>query len=368
MAAPRPPAHPPDCAAMQEVALTNSQLAELCARAATLEERGSHRSKALDRAAHAALAWPEEAAAVRAADRPLTKLAAVGPWIAERLLEWLDRAEPPDPSLTPPSRQGFSSLAEARALLAGAPDWAGRLRGDLQMHTTWSDGRVDLPAMVAAALDRNPEYDYIAITDHTKGLTIAHGMDEERLSRQAEAVAQVRAALVAHGRPQQVLHAVEMNLSPLGEGDMEGWALARLDLVLGAFHSSLREQTDQTERYLRAVRNPTIDVLAHPRTRMWDTRAGLSADWAKVFEAATESGVAVELDGHPNRQDLDVETLRIAVDTDVLFSIGSDAHHPDELIGVELSLAAALRAAVPPERVIAFRPGRPVELSRAAAR
>lgn len=353
---------------MQDVALTNSQLAELCARAAVDEERGSHRRKAMDRAAHAALAWPEAAAAVRAADRPLTELATVGPWIAARLAEWLERGEPPEPALTPPSRQGFSSLAEARELLESLTGWSAQLRGDLQMHTTWSDGRVDLPTMVAAALDRNPTYDYIAITDHTKGLTIAHGMDEDRLLLQAQTVAAVRAALEAQGRTQRVLHAVEMNLSPSGEGDMEGWALAQLDLVLGAFHSSLREKTDQTERYLLATRNPTIDVLAHPRTRMWDTRAGLQADWPRVFEAAAESGIAVELDGHPNRQDLDVETLRIAVETDVLFSIGSDAHHPDELVGVELALAAAFRAGVPPERVIAFRPGRPLEHSRASSR
>ncbi len=348
--------------------LSNSQLAELCARAAAGEERGSHRRKALDRAAHAALSWPEPASALRDADRHLTSLPAVGPWIAARLVEWLERGEPPDEASTPPTRQGFSSLAEARTLLAGHPDWVAHLRGDLQMHTTWSDGRVDLPSMVAAALERGAGYDYIAITDHTKGLTIAHGMDEERLARQGEEVAVVRRALEDAGRPEVILHAVEMNLSPTGEGDMEGWALARLDLVLGAFHSALRERTDQTNRYLLAVRNPTVDVLAHPRTRRWDTRPGLPADWRRVFEAAAESGVAVEIDGHPNRQDLDVETLRIAVETGVLFSIGSDAHHPEELTGVELALAAALRAGVPPERVIAFRPGRPVDVPRAASR
>lgn len=353
---------------MPAAALTNSHVAELCARAAATEERGSHRRKALDRAAGAALAWTEAAAALREAGRPLTGLPAVGPWIATRLEEWLARGEPPDAALTPRARQGFSSLAEARALLASHPDWAARLRGDLQMHTTWSDGRVDLSEMVAAALQRSPTYDYIAITDHTKELRIANGMDEDRLAQQGVAVAAVRAQLDRAGCPQTLLHGVEMNLSPNGSGDMEGWALARLDLVLGAFHSALREHTDQTERYLRAVRNPTIDVLAHPRTRRWDTRPGLAADWGRVFTAAAESGVAVELDGHPHRQDLDVETARLAVATDVLFSIGSDAHHPDELGGVALALATALEAGVPPERIIAFRPGRPVEAARAAPR
>jgi hypothetical protein len=144
---------------MQAPALTNSQLAELCARAAASEERGSHRRKALNRASYAALAWPQAAVAVRAADRPLTDLATVGPWIASRLAEWLDRGERPDPALTPPTREGFSSLAEARELLASMPHWSARLRGDLQMHTTWSDGRVDLQSMVYSALDHNSAYD-----------------------------------------------------------------------------------------------------------------------------------------------------------------------------------------------------------------
>jgi histidinol phosphatase-like PHP family hydrolase len=333
--------------------LTNSMLAELLARAAAVEEERGHRRRALDGAAHAALRWPVAVSELVEQGRKLTELDAVGPWVAEKLDGFVAAGEEPDPSLTPPERRGFSSLAEARALLAASPGWSERLVGDLQMHSTWSDGQVSLAEMVAAC-ERRGGYRYIAITDHTKGLRIAHGMDEARLAEQAKEVAAINKALVAKGAGLRLLHAVEMNLSPQGEGDMAPEALAPLDLVLGAFHSQLRVSEDQTARYVAGVRNPDIDVLGHPRTRMWDRRVGLNADWKRVFEAAAEAGTAVELDGHPNRQDLDVETLRIALETEVRFSIGSDAHHPDELVGVEIALANALRAGIPAARILPF--------------
>jgi DNA polymerase (family 10) len=151
-----------------------------------------------------------------------------------------------------------------------------------------------------------------------------------------------------------------MNLSPEGEGDMDPDALARLDLVLGAFHSKLRVREDQTERYLAAVSNPTIHVLAHPRTRMFGRRRGLDADWSRVFEAAAENGVAIELDATAYRQDLDVETARIAASTGVTFSMGTDAHVVHELGYMVFALATAILAGIPRERVLNFRPAEDV--------
>jgi DNA polymerase (family 10) len=101
-----------------------------------------------------------------------------------------------------------------------------------------------------------------------------------------------------------------------------------LDLVLGAFHSRLRVTEDQTDRYLAALRNPAIDVLAHPRGRIYNFRSGLRAEWGRVFECAAKENRAVEIDAYPDRQDLDVELLRLARETGVLISIGSDAHAP----------------------------------------
>jgi histidinol phosphatase-like PHP family hydrolase len=147
-----------------------------------------------------------------------------------------------------------------------------------------------------------------------------------------------------------------MNLSPEGEGDMEVDALARLDLVLGAFHSKLRLTQDQTERYLAAVRNPTVHVLAHPRCRIYDRRAGLWCEWGRVFEEAAALDKAIEIDASPYRQDLDVELLELAREAGCRISIGTDAHSTYELGYMEFGLAAAIRSGLPQERILNFRP------------
>jgi histidinol phosphatase-like PHP family hydrolase len=103
-----------------------------------------------------------------------------------------------------------------------------------------------------------------------------------------------------------------MNLNPLGEGDLDPTALHSLDLVLGSFHSALRRKNDQTERYLAAIRNPNIQILGHPRVRIYNYRFGLRADWETVFREATRLDKAVEIDAYPDRQDLNLSLLRIA--------------------------------------------------------
>jgi histidinol phosphatase-like PHP family hydrolase len=147
-----------------------------------------------------------------------------------------------------------------------------------------------------------------------------------------------------------------MNLSPQGEGDMDAEALATLDLVLGAFHSKLRTVEDQTDRYLAALHNPTVHVLAHPRGRKFNLREGLRCDWSRVFAAAAELDVAVEIDAFPDRQDLNVELLTLARDAGPWISIGTDAHHPEELRFMEFGLAAAIRAGITRDRVLNFLP------------
>jgi histidinol phosphatase-like PHP family hydrolase len=243
-------------------------------------------------------------------------------------------------------------VSEARTLLADDPTWRDGALGDLQVHTTWSDGSrsvEDMAAHVAAMGHR-----YAGLTDHSKGLPIANGMDEATLMRQWTEIDRVNGSFADSGF--RLLRSLEMNLSPEGEGDMDPAVLANLDLVLGAFHSKLRVQEDQTPRYLAAVRNPTVHVLAHPRGRRWDARRGLRADWPVVFEAAAEAGTAVEIDAYPDRQDLQPRLLELARETGVWISIGTDAHHPWELAFFELGLAAAKRAGIPPGRILNFLP------------
>jgi DNA polymerase (family 10) len=335
------------------VTLTNAQLAELLARATEEEPAGTNRHRALARASRAALFWPEEAADLAVAGRELTELRSVGPWLAGVIGAWLASDDPPEVPEPPEVRRGFLTLAEVRATIAEHPDWRPALRSDLQMHTTYSDGRATLREMATACANEH-RYEHILITDHSKGLPIAKGMDEARLAVQGEDITRLNMELESSGVGLRVLRGLEMNLSPEGEGDMDLEALARLDVVLGAFHSKLRVTEDQTERYLAALRNPTFHVLAHPRGRRWGVRVGLRAEWPRVFEEAAARGKAVEIDAHPDRQDLDVELLKLARQAGVWISIGTDAHHPRELTSMEFGLAAAIRAGIPRRRILNF--------------
>jgi histidinol phosphatase-like PHP family hydrolase len=223
------------------------------------------------------------------------------------------------------------------------------------MHTTWSDGAAPLREVVAEA-DTLWNYEFIAITDHSKGLKIAGGMDEGQLAEQGEEIERMNEELSGRGSPLRVLRSIEMNLTPEGVQDMEPEALGRLDLVLAAFHSKLRLTDDQTDRYVRALRNPTFHTLAHPQGRVFNRRRGLSADWPRVFETAAEEGKALEIDAHPSRQDMDVELLELARDAGIWISIGTDAHLLRELRYIEFGVALAIRAGVTQDRILNYQP------------
>jgi histidinol phosphatase-like PHP family hydrolase len=293
-----------------------------------------------------------EAAEVLAAGRSLEELRGIGPALARRVAEWLEH--PPADLKPPPIRREFLTLAQARKVLEKNPAWSRQLKGDLQMHTEWSDGATTVAEMAAGGIERN--YRYIAITDHTKGLKIAGGLDEKRLVRQGREIKRLNKQLAKQGTEFTVLRSAELNLSPAGEGDMNASAMDELDLVLGCFHSALRRTEDQTDRYIAGLRNPQIQILGHPQTRVYNRREGLHCDWSKVFAAAARLDKAVEIDGDPNRQDLRVSLLKLARNEGVRISLGTDAHDPDELAYMELSLPAALLAKIPAERVINFMP------------
>jgi histidinol phosphatase-like PHP family hydrolase len=333
--------------------LTNAQISEVLARAAE-DEPAAHRQEALRRASRSALfRWPEEAAVIAGEGRPLAELPSVGPWLARIILQLLEDQDA-DPSEPPELRQGFLTFAEVRATMEEHPDWRQEVRADLQMHSTYSDGKASMREVAAAAAGRG--YEFMAITDHSQGLRIANGMDEEELAQQGEEVAALNDDLAREGVALRVLHGIEMNLSPEGEGDMDPAALGRLDWVLGAFHSKLRLKEDQTDRYLAALRNPTICVLAHPRGRRFGVRLGLVADWERVVAEAVEQGKALEIDCHPDRQDLNVDLARLAAEAGCWISIGTDAHYLNEQAAMEFGLATAIRAGVPRERILNFQP------------
>src|SRR5438067_3294765 len=206
----------------------NATLAELLA--AEADRQSGVRQKAFRKAARAAWLWPEEAAQILQSGRSLVELPNVGPFLEKQIRAWIEHPpnEAPDP---PPIRRDFLTLTKARALLAAKPAWLAMLRGDLQMHTRWSDGSGSIAEMADAAAQRG--YYYIAITDHSKGLKIAGGINEEQLAAQRTEIEATNASLQLADKPLVVLHSLEMNLSPDGRGDMESAALGKLDLVLG---------------------------------------------------------------------------------------------------------------------------------------
>jgi histidinol phosphatase-like PHP family hydrolase len=328
--------------------LTNAHIAELLALAS--QEAHAAVQKAFRRAARSAFLWPEEATWVLLAGRSLTELRSVGPYLEKQIRHWIEN--PPVVEEPPEIRRGFLTVPQARTALASRPAWRKALQGDLQMHTTWSDGSGSILEMAHAA--EACEYAYIAITDHSKGLKIAGGINENELVQQGEEIDRVNESLAKAGSRVRVLRSVEMNLNPRGEGDMEPSALARLDLVLGSFHSALRKTEDQTERYLAALRDPSIQILGHPRCRVYNYRLGLTADWPRVFATAAELGKAVEIDAYPDRQDLNLELVKQATKAGCLISLGTDAHHPWQLEFMDLGLATAMLAGVKREKILNF--------------
>jgi histidinol phosphatase-like PHP family hydrolase len=331
--------------------LSNIDVAELLARHA--EKETGILSRAFRRAARNAFLWPKEVAHLAAQNRSLTELRGIGPFIEKQIRRWLDK--PLRLSKKPPEiRRDFISIADARRLLATKPAWSKKLRGDLQMHTRWSDGSGTIAEMAEAARQRS--YEYMAITDHSKSLKIAGGIDERALGKQGAEIAKTNLVTSRSGGKVIVLRSIEMNLNPRGEGDMSPRSLSSLDIILGSFHSSLRTVADQSERYLAALRNPFIQILAHPRGRIYNFRIGLKADWPRVFAEAARLDKALEIDCYPDRQDLNVDLLKVARDYGTRISLGTDAHHPWQLEFIQLGLAAALRAKIPADRIINFMP------------
>jgi histidinol phosphatase-like PHP family hydrolase len=331
--------------------ISNVDIAELLAQQA--ERETGVLSRAFRRAARSGFLWPEEVSDLVANGTPLTELRSIGPFISRQIQSWIDK--PPRRKQPPAIRRDFISLAEARRLLASQSAWRSNLRGDLQMHTCWSDGSGTIAEMADAAANRS--YDYIAITDHSKALKIAGGIDERALKQQGSEITKENVTLSKSRAHLTVFRSIEMNLNPRGEGDMSPDSLLALDLVLGSFHSALRTTEDQTERYVAALHNPHVHILGHPRGRIYNFRIGLQADWSRVFAEAARLDKALEIDCYPDRQDLNIELLKIARDHGTRISLGTDAHHPWQLDFVDLGLAAALHAKIQADRILNFMPG-----------
>lgn len=224
------------------------------------------------------------------------------------------------------------------------------LRGDLHCHTTWSDGGDCLADVVAAA--ETLGHEYLAITDHSPRLTIAHGLTTDRLRQQWLEIADANAA-----SPLRVLRGIEVDVLADGALDQASTVLAELDIVVASVHSGLRDaEPTMTSRMVAALANPWTTVLGHCTGRKLGgprgTRPPSRFDAEVVFEAARAFGVAVEINARPDRSDPPSALLRLASDMGCVFAIDSDAHAIDQMVVLRLGVERALAAGIDASRVV----------------
>jgi putative hydrolase len=307
-----------------------------------------HRARAFSKVAATLLETQPDLARLRRSDG-LEKIEGVGSGIAKVLAELVDTGSSsyveklrselgevvpspgPSPSASPVTREGY--------------------RGDLHTHTDWSDGSATVLEMAAGALARG--YEYLAITDHSPRLQIVNGLGPERLAAQARLIAEANQRLEGL----TVLQGIEVDILEDGSLDLPDETLAGLDVVIASPHLKLKmEPAAMTERMLKAVEHPHVDVIGHPTGRRPGSRPGAQYDFELVFKRAAERGIALEIDCDPARMDLSPEMARMAADLGCRLVVDSDAHAVDQFVYVDLGLWTLSRAGLDPAKVLNWLP------------
>ena len=241
-------------------------------------------------------------------------------------------------------------LDDATAALRAA------LRGDCHTHSEWSDGGSPIAEMASTA--RRLGHEYLVLTDHSPGLTVANGLSAERLEQQLDVVAALNDGFASDGdAPFRVLTGIEVNINEDGTLDQKPSLLARLDVVVASVHSKLRmPSADMTPRMVAAIANEHTDILGHCTGRLVKgergTRPESEFDADIVFAACAAFGVAVEINSRPERLDPPKRLLRLAVEAGCLTSIDTDAHAPGQLDWQPNGCERAARCDVPMESVV----------------
>jgi putative hydrolase len=248
--------------------------------------------------------------------------------------------------------QRLTQLEEAPdevVLDAPTEELLGSLRGDCHSHSDWSDGGSPIREMAEAA--RELGHEYLVLTDHSARLTVAHGLNAERLRTQLDVVGDLNEELA----PFRLLTGIEVDILEDGSLDQDLELLAELDVVVASVHSKLRmEAPAMTERMLAAIASPHTDILGHCTGRLITGRGRPQStfDADAVFAACADTGTAVEINSRPERQDPPQDLLRRAVSLGCSFAIDTDAHAPGQLGWLGRGCAKAVEAEVPPERIV----------------
>jgi DNA polymerase (family 10) len=242
-------------------------------------------------------------------------------------------------SLIPPElREDRGEIDAALASRLPALVQSGDLKGDLHAHTRLTDGRDTLEDMVAAAHALGMQY--VAITEHSRHQAMSHGLDAQGLARCARSIERLNARI--HGI--EVLRGIEVDITADGSLALPDDVLADLDIVVASPHVSLRQPIEQaTERLLRAIRNPHVDIIGHPTGRLIGERMGAEIDLDAIGRAAAATGTLLEVNSGPDRLDLDAPSVRRVLELGARIAIDSDSHHPDNLPWIRLGVITARR-------------------------
>lgn len=235
------------------------------------------------------------------------------------------------------------------ALSGPAAELRSLLEGDCHSHSDWSDGGSSISEMATAARDLG--HSYLALTDHSPRLTVAHGLDRERLLQQLQVVDQVNSELF----PFRILTGIEVDILEDGSLDQDEDLLERLDTVVASVHSKLKmEPTEMTKRMISAIESPHTDILGHCTGRILAGRGRAESrfDARAVFGACARTGTAVEINSRPERRDPPPALLRLAAEMGCLFSVDTDAHAPGQLEWLDNGCEQAAESEVLHERVV----------------
>jgi putative hydrolase len=224
-------------------------------------------------------------------------------------------------------------------------------KGDVHSHSNWSDGRATMLEMARGAEAMG--YTYLGVTDHSPRIKVVNGLDANRLLAQSREMAEVQAQVPAVA----LLQGIEVDILEDGSLDLPDLVLELLDVVIASPHVKLRQEAEaMTERMLRAVSHPHVDVIGHPTGRRPGSREGANYDIEAVFKEAARHHVALEIDCDPARMDLSPEMARLALELGCNFTLDADAHAPAELAYVPMGMWMARRAGIPQDRILNFRP------------
>jgi putative hydrolase len=225
----------------------------------------------------------------------------------------------------------------------------GAYQGDVHSHTNWSDGRATMLEMARGA--RALGYKYLGVTDHSPRIKVVNGLNAERLLAQSREMADVQSQVDGL----TLLQGIEVDILEDGALDLPDAVLELLDVVIASPHVKLRQEpAAMTQRMLRAVSNPHVDVIGHPTGRRPGSREGAAYDFEAVFKEAARHGIALEIDCDPARMDLSPEMARLALECGCNFTLDADAHAPAELAYVPMAAWMAQRAGIPQDRILNF--------------